>query len=288
MEVRTRLILILVIVTFAASAETSELVVSTGKQDGGYWDLGQRLKQVAAERNLAVAVVESKGSLENLERLNDTDSDVSVALVQADALQYYLNKHPELLPKLQILESIGQECVFIIAGAGSGIDEQSDLQDRGERRIAISSPDSGVAVTYEYMALLQPAFRNTTVMYMDTMEALSQLSAEQDSSVSAVMLVQHPKVRSPEIKLAISHPQTYQFVRIDDPRLEARLPNGEPVYSFLDIPLVRQGYETRLSIETICTEGLLIAEKNKLSGPARDTLSKILDYDWMRVYTREQ
>ena len=80
--------------TVARAAEPA-LVISTGKSGGGYSAIGERLKTVMTEQGVAVQVLPSVGSLENLERLDDPASPVNVGLTQADALKYYLGQHPK-------------------------------------------------------------------------------------------------------------------------------------------------------------------------------------------------
>ncbi len=73
-----------------AQAADPPIVISTGKSGGGYNTIGERLKTVLAEQDQAVQVLTSAGSGENLNRLADPNSPVSVGLTQADALQAYL------------------------------------------------------------------------------------------------------------------------------------------------------------------------------------------------------
>ena len=60
------------------------IVISTGKSGGGYNTIGENLKAVLAEQEQTAEVLTSVGSLENLNRLNDPDSPVNVALTQAE------------------------------------------------------------------------------------------------------------------------------------------------------------------------------------------------------------
>ena len=130
------------------------IVLSSGARGGGYWSAATRLQAVAADSGLRIEVLESRGSLHNLQQLDAEDTPVNLALTQADALQYYLDQHPALAEQIEILENVGQECVFMVTGRGSGIRTLADLG--AGRRIAIASPRSGVAVTFDYMKTLVP------------------------------------------------------------------------------------------------------------------------------------
>ena len=277
------------IITLAqgSGGDGGTLVISAGKQGRGYWGVASRLQAVGKERALAVEVQESDGSLENLQRLFDPQNPVGLALTQSDALNQYPSSHPESTPKLEILEYIGQECVFIIADNNSGIRSDQDLQRSDGKRIAIRSANSGTAVTFGYMSMLEPELKNTSVVYQDPLQAMQNFGSSGEQAADAVMFVQRPKVRTPEILLALERPADYRFVEVTNKKFSGELPNGEQVYSFLDIPLLRSEGKVTLSVNSICTKGLLVTAANKLSAEQRRTLTQIINYDWMRVYATE-
>ncbi len=71
-----------------ALASEEEVVVTTGKDRGAYFYVGARLTTamfVAHKR--PVKVLTSRGSIENLERLDDPNHPAAVGLTQADALK---------------------------------------------------------------------------------------------------------------------------------------------------------------------------------------------------------
>ncbi len=104
--------------------------------------------------------------------------------------------------------------------------------------------------------------------------------------MDALMLVQHPKVHTVEIRYALEHPQQYRFVAIKDLELSELLPDGRPVYQALDLPLQRSSWnKATRSVETVCSKGLLVGARDKLSDAQRESLQQILDFDWMRIYT---
>ena len=266
----------------------SGIVVSAGREGLGYWGIATRLQAVALESSLPVEVRESVGATENLKRLADPESPVSLALTQSDALSRYLDLHPGFLVDLEIFESIGKECIFVIAGKNSGLRSEDDLRtpDAGHR-LAIQSANSGSAVTFELMRKLAPDLGNTEVVYMDTQVAMEQLGNDSPDAVDAIMLVHRPKVRSPELRRALTEPERYQLVSFNNPDLGGKLPNGDPVYVSLDVPLIRNNWKTERSIRTLCMEGLLVGSRNKLSPAERARLVQIIELQWMRVYVEK-
>jgi TRAP-type uncharacterized transport system substrate-binding protein len=264
------------------------LVFSSGIEGGGYWSAATRLQTVAAELGLEVQVEPSTGSLHNLARLLDAGDPTGLVLAQADALQHYLDEHPGESQKIEILENIGQECVFVITGSDSAIRSDADLQEDRDYQIAISSPDSGVAVTYSYMTTLAPEMAATSVQYTDTGAAMNGLGATGSEAADAVMLVHRPKEHSPEVDLALRNPDQFRFVQISDERFNSKLPNGDAVYSSLKLAIPVPDSEERRPVTTICVKGLLVGSRDKISSEQRDTLGTMINTYWMKVYATGQ
>jgi len=277
---------------WAHATETSDtepgIVISAGREGLGYWGIATRLQAVALESLLPIDVRESVGATENLKRLADPESPVSLALTQSDALRHYLDLHPGFQVDLEIFESIGKECVFVITDKNSGLHSEDDLRapDAGHR-LAIQSADSGSAVTFELMRKHAPDLENTEVVYMDTRIAMDQLGTDSPDAVDAVMLVHRPKVHSPELRRALTDPERFRLVSFNNPDLGGKLPNGDPVYVSLDVPLIRSGWKTKRSVRTLCMEGLLVGSRNKLSPTDRARLVQIIELQWMRIYAEK-
>ena len=258
-------------------AYAADVVVTSGRSGGGYNTIGNRLSTVLAEQGLQTEVVTSVGSLENLNRLSDPENPANVGMTQADALRYFLIQNPGFAEKFMILGDIGKECVFIITGEDSRIEDDGDLQDESGDLIAVQDPNSGVAVTYEYMTILEPKFKNTAPAFVDGMEALLAMkSGGGNSKIKAVMLVQRASARSDEMKVILESPDEYRFVPVKDWDLNDKLPDGSAVYTFEDVLIekVDWGFDTK--VDTICTRGLMIAAKDKLTPDQRSRLARVM------------
>ena len=261
-----------------AQAADPPIVISTGKSGGGYHTIGERLKSVLAEQDQPAQVLTSAGSIENLTRLDDPQSPVSVGLTQADALKYYLKDHPGFADRFISLGEIGKECVFIVTGKDSDIRSDSDLQEKGKNRlIAVQSPNSGVAVTWEYMTVLEPAFKNTAPAFVDGAEALLQIkSGGKASKIQAAMVVQKPMAKSTEMQVVLDNPKDFRLVPVKDWDLNDKLPDGSAVYTFENVTVAEKKWGFDTTVDTICTRGLMLANKNKLTADQRARLSKLM------------
>ena len=210
----------------------------------------------------------SAGSLENLTRLADPQSPVNVGLTQADALKYYLKDHPGFADQFISLGEIGKECVFIVTGKDSEIRSDSDLQQKRKGRlIAVQSPNSGVAVTWEYMTVLEPAFKNTAPAFVDGAEALLQIkSSGKASKIQAAMVVQKPMAKSTEMQVVLENPKDFRLVPVKDWDLNDKLPDGSAVYTFENVTVAEKKWGFDTAVDTICTRGLMLANKTKLTA----------------------
>jgi TRAP-type uncharacterized transport system substrate-binding protein len=261
----------------------AKIVLSSGVQDGGYWNAAERLQAVAeAEERLEIDILPSVGSMENIERLLDRNSPVNLAFAQADAVQYYLNKHPNELNKLELYENVGVECVFIVTGIDSKVRTDEDMEEAEDFRLGITSASSGIAITFDYMVSQIPDLADITVKYRNTATLMKQFNAP-DSTVDAVMMVHRPKELSAEVEKALANPDQYRFVRLSDDRLTQELWNGRKVYRAMKLAMPG----ARKPVDTICVLGLLLGNKQKLTLDQRNQLGDLVSYHWMKVYVTE-
>ncbi|MDX1656647.1 MAG: TAXI family TRAP transporter solute-binding subunit [Candidatus Competibacteraceae bacterium] len=266
----------LLALTLMGSAWGADFTISTGKEGGGYYGIGQRLAEVMAEQDTEAQVITSVGSVENLNRLNDPDSPVNVTLTQADALKDYLNQNPDFESRLLMLGNMGQECVFIVAGQNSGIEDDGDLQrEDNDFRISVQSPDSGVAVTWQYMTSLEEGFKNTQPAFVDTLEALLEIKSG-GGRIKAAMMVQRPDAKSPAMQVVLDNPDVYRFVEVNDWDLNDKLPDGSAVYTFETVTVQEKSWGFDTKVDTICTHALLVTNREKLSADLRSRLARVV------------
>ena len=89
------LVVLLVIVLISSLTPPESIRLATGSMDGGYWQIGLKYKSKLARDGITVEMVETAGSVENIQLL--MDGEVDVALVQGGLA----------LPKGHGLESLG-------------------------------------------------------------------------------------------------------------------------------------------------------------------------------------
>lgn len=257
------------------------IVISTGIEGGGYWHAGQRLQAAASSMGLDITTQASSGSVSNLRELVKADSPVSLAFTQADALHYYLDGKPDAEKVIGTLESIGKECVFVISGKKSKIKTDKDMQEALRLQLGIKSPNSGIRVTFDHMSSLVPELKNITVHYGDTVELINDLVHPKSNVTKAVMVVQKPGAHSPEIDMVIANPDKYRFVKLSDSRFMLPGPSGQPAYRSESVkPSAVPGAG---KVDTICVEGLLVANRTKLSPEQQGQLTSLIEQEWQQI-----
>jgi len=189
-----------------------------------------------------------------------------------------LQQHPEFVEDFLVLGDAGKECVFIIAGSGSGLETAAALKQEAGGEISVDDAESGAAVTFDHMTELEPRFRAITPVSVDVMEALLQIKvAGEHTKLRAAMIVQRPKALSEPIKAVLENPGIYRFLPIVEADVgNAKLPDGSAVYTFERVAVGGRSDRGALEIDTLCTRGLMLASKGKLDKDLRSNLSALM------------
>ncbi len=117
---------------FVEPAPPRSLSIATGSTDGAYLGFGNALKEELAQDDVEMRVIETNGSVDNLQQLNN--GEVDVAFLQSGLAT--ANEYPDLLS----LGSVYYEPVWIFTRKGLLVDRLSDLAGA---RIAVGGAGSG-------------------------------------------------------------------------------------------------------------------------------------------------
>jgi len=263
----------------AQQAREDAVVISAGREGGTYSFIASRLEGVMMSRHQTVVeVVPSRGSLENLIRLDDPSSDVSLALTQADALAAYIEKKPEFTDRFIVLGDVGKECAILVTGSHTSYKTVQDLKSSEGTEISVDTAHSGAALTLRQMTRLEPGFAALTPAYVDVMQALLQIKvASPHSKLRALMMVQRPSSAPEAVRIILDNPDSYRILPILESDVgNVELPDGSPVYTFEQVAVGGRQRPESIEVETLCTRGLLLASKSKLSREARSRLSRMM------------
>jgi len=119
---------------FVQPAPPRSLSIATGRSDGAYYDYARQYQAELKKEGVELTIIETSGTVDNLNILSDKTRDVQVAFVQSGVAD------PATHPNILGLGSLYYEPLWVFVQAGSGIERINQL---GDARIAIGAHGSG-------------------------------------------------------------------------------------------------------------------------------------------------
>jgi TRAP-type uncharacterized transport system substrate-binding protein len=247
----------------ASAADTFRLC--TGNSALNYYKAGHILKARADGSKVAVNVVETKGSMDNLDKIVGGECDGGY--VQADALMVYSQRNAKAISSLERAGVLYKEYVHLLCNRNAGIKRIVDLSKTNT--ISIGSEGAGNATTWEGFKIADKK-RYTPVM-TDSRSGQRALSAVADGS-QVQCLITVASLNSSFVKGdAQQQADRLQLIPADDWDMggAAKDARGQPVYGYDDIPadtypkLQPSGtvYGTK-PVKTITVEAVFVASTN--------------------------
>lgn len=271
-----RLFLFIAVMMPSGVALAEGYVLSSGAVGGYYHGVALRLMSFLPQDKGFNRHETSTGSLENLERLADSENAVNVVLAQADSIRFYLDEHPKFEERLVVMDDLGPECVLLITRAKGGIENASDLKTGKFGDLVVPSLGSGAAATLEYLSRMDPAYRKTPIVAREPMEAMLQMRMPGSDDVAAVMVLKRPHNLTPELETVLDNPTVFRIAPIRAADVEnGKLPDGSPIYTFEKVQ-TGVGKDYSVQYETICTRALLVTSSSKVNDDQRRELASIL------------
>jgi TRAP-type uncharacterized transport system substrate-binding protein len=143
---------LLVPVTARAQDDLPHVNLCTGVKDGNYDFAGIQIA-LQAKGVLHGKLINTAGSMENLEKLDKGDCDA--AIVQADAFNLYLKQNSHSSLNLERGRVLYPEYVHFICNTAAGLSKITGLKK--DQTVLIGPAGSGSAVTWESFKLADPA-----------------------------------------------------------------------------------------------------------------------------------
>jgi len=104
---------------FVQPAPPSTLSIATGRTDGAYYAFAQQIKSELAKEKIELTILETSGSIENIDLLNS--GEAQVAFVQSGVVESADH------PALQGLGSLYFEPVWVFVRKGNGVERLNQL-----------------------------------------------------------------------------------------------------------------------------------------------------------------
>jgi TRAP transporter TAXI family solute receptor len=262
--------LIFAAVIFAApsrAADLPQLRICTGGAKGNYYFAGTAIAQ-QARGSLAVSIVETAGSMENLRKLEDGECDA--ALVQSDAYMVYKDRNPSSALAITRIGSLYKEYAHLVCNTGSGVGSISDLRGNTKAKVLTGDAGSGAEISWSNWVKLDPSYGKVATDRVGGTQAV--LRVRDGSEAQCALFING--LKAPLMgQVNEQAGDRVQLVPVGDGTLDnAKDPSGTKVYQFADIPggtykALQRGFFST-SVETLTVDALVVlrsdwAEKSR-------------------------
>ncbi|WFU52185.1 TAXI family TRAP transporter solute-binding subunit [Bradyrhizobium pachyrhizi] len=275
-----KLFLLIAAATLGLSAATSaqageKFRLCTGNAKLNYYAAGQHLKRHAKD----VEVIESKGSLDNLDKV--TAGECDGAFVQSDALLVYSQRNAKAISVLQRAGVLYQEQANLLCNRKAYTSARMvDLNSNFT--VAIGPDGSGANTTWAAFVAADKA-RYGKVRTSDLTGTLALSAVADGSEVQCALVI--TALNAPFLKNeAPKYAGGIVLVATDDRDMtkNAKDNRGNPVYTYGEIPsgtykgIQPSGMFGSKSVDTIQLDAVFVANRDWISAHTSD-FEKIVD-----------
>ncbi len=197
MSIGKTLVAALLIFPVTVSAVCNYMVeyqITTGGPSGTYYQIGKNLaKYVAPDACINLEVVNSKGSMDNLVKLNSPRyPKMKFAIVQHDVFQELKRlavngnrKAARLVKRLRVVKALYNEEIHVITNKNSSINNLEDLRGK---KISMGKLGSGTAMTGNllYAELFKQELSSSQVKFEKFSDALNSLEQREVDAIIKV------------------------------------------------------------------------------------------------------
>lgn len=222
----------------AAPASAQEHIrLCTGSASGVYFAAGDAIRTMAAGA-VAIDVVETEGTIDNLQRvltLDAADPKACDAMIgQPDGPVYLSRTSPAAVKKLRQVSSLHREYLHVLCGKNSGVDDLGDLEnDPSKYRIAVGSVGSGAWLVWQNLTAEDEDYAAVPVSNESDILALSSVS----SGDTTCMLVPAGLKNGTVMEADNTFGDTISLVGANDKDFNDAVDiKGNPLYEYRDIP----------------------------------------------------
>jgi TRAP transporter TAXI family solute receptor len=256
----------------AKTKQKPKLRFATGPKGAIYYEVGEMLKKAAPD--IEVQVIETTGSVENIELLKSGQADA--ALVQSDVLTKLPQEKTEQT-------ALYLEAVQLIANRKADIISVKDI-DPKKHRIYVGPKGSGTAVTWDGLCEQDNSYRKIPIEYADYKTALTHVAQDPNALMLFVGGLNSPLIRGADQYSAQTG--SLCLASVDDWDFDNKKDqNGNRIYTFVEIkkgtyPSLQRGLVFNRKISTLAVKAVLTLKTDwvKANGPyALDSLTMAIE-----------
>jgi TRAP-type uncharacterized transport system substrate-binding protein len=243
--------------------------ICTGLKDGNYDFVGIQIA-LQAKGSLHGKLINTSGSMENLDKLDKGECDA--AIVQSDAYNLYLKRNSHSALTLERGRVLYPEYVHLICNTAANLSKITGLKK--DQVVLIGPPGGGSAVTWESFKLADPArYGSIPTQPIGGTRAAGKV---QDGTDAACMFdvigLKAPGINSID-DLAKSSNDRLRLINAQDSDMPSiKDPKGHPMYEEAAIPgstypNLQHGFFST-SVPTITVESIFVANSNWVDANA--------------------
>lgn len=189
---------------FVDPAPPSRITIATGGPSGAYYAYAQRYREILARDGVTLDVLETAGSLENIELLETPEANVHVAFVQGGTGDHARSN------TLRSLASLYYEPLWVFVRGGNRMTQPSDILGK---RVSIGPPGSGTRALV--LVLLGDLGFDESSLRISDLNGPAAVRALRNGSLDIMMLVASPEAEIVQDLLRTEGVKPLSFVRAD-------------------------------------------------------------------------
>lgn len=222
--------LCLLIASAASWAEDVKLKLCTGSSGGNYYASGEEIERQVARQNVEVELIETDGSMDNMQRMAKGECDAG--FTQIDAYLHYQALNQDARLKVEWPRHLYEEYLHFVCRRDIGIESVEQLRQRTESYSLVAGPaGSGSSVTWDSITRLNPDYLDVETQNAEHDLALKSVI---DGKASCLMIVSG--LSSNYLNLMDESGEQLRLISIDDKAFLEAKHFGKPIYDIRDIP----------------------------------------------------
>lgn len=224
------LILLSLLVSTAQAAPTLRLC--TGTVGNHYHGLGQRMAK-ALKGRVTIEVIATRGSWDNLERIDTEPPRCDAIFAQDDAWALYQFEKPKSALMMDRIAVAYPEYVHLLCNPKANIKSAKQL-DAATHTVVLNGFGSGTYITWGLMARLNPRFSGIGTLTETPAKAIEMVAADKAPMCLLLVTATGGRTLTDADK---THGSTLSLVRLGDDGLHRRVGRDRrPVYRTAEIP----------------------------------------------------
>lgn len=236
----------------SVSAAAADITITTGQQGLTYNAVyGVNLAGALSELGYKSTVVPSKGSLDNLDKV--ASGEAQIGFTQADAYQFWRQRHGNEAQKVENIGELADECVFVAVKEGGKIGGEGDL--KAGVKIAVGEPTSGSYASWQYLQTLEKDYAKVETYAKGGVRSLAKVTT---GEYDAFLWVSAPDRTNKFLEAVTQKSSGLTMISMNGWNVDDKLPNGKAVYE-LKKAVTESGWLSDSKVKVPCTKTLVVA-----------------------------